>query len=471
MKLGAWTRDALPQRDKERVDQHLKGCEDCRTLAAELADVNRSLRTVIPFLILGGGAAAYLTAVGVAAPVTAAAASAAAGGGPGSWLTPRNVLGGGVVAAAVAGLIALAVTGGDDEPPPSRAMTPPEVPTGSGPGAPAPESAPPPSTDSPTAPDEPATTSPSPSPTEEAPAPYRARPVINAETPGEGVVVAAGRGAQQLDVTVTNNGTAEAENTTVTLALPPGVRAVDQTPSGGGAAPAGGGGAPAGGAVVRCPGGEGTVTCESTRELVPGESVVMRFHIEADLDADPGEIKGTIDVGDSTPVTFTVPVIVETPPDVAHLAAEQVGLSRLLIVTVRNDGELARPASVTVDAPARTRRLGLGLDCDGGGAASVKCAQTEPLEPGETTTLRLWVHPWLDGIDWSDFTDPVDIVVTATVGDDTVSTTVRVECPLTGWLPKRDDDEREPASEGPDDGDVVARPQGRRPSVESVVVS
>lgn len=46
-RLSAWVRGTLGTRDREVVGSHLDGCERCRVLAAELADVNRSLRAAL----------------------------------------------------------------------------------------------------------------------------------------------------------------------------------------------------------------------------------------------------------------------------------------------------------------------------------------------------------------------------------------------------------------------------------------
>jgi len=43
-RLGAWLRGALPARERDRVDGHLRGCAPCRALAAELAEVSGGLR-------------------------------------------------------------------------------------------------------------------------------------------------------------------------------------------------------------------------------------------------------------------------------------------------------------------------------------------------------------------------------------------------------------------------------------------
>jgi RNA polymerase sigma factor (sigma-70 family) len=74
-RLGAYVRDALSARDRAAVDEHLQHCDRCRAALLEIVDVNRTLRTVIAPLILGGAVVAheYLPA-----------ASAAAAGGAGS---------------------------------------------------------------------------------------------------------------------------------------------------------------------------------------------------------------------------------------------------------------------------------------------------------------------------------------------------------------------------------------------------
>ncbi|WP_143264993.1 sigma-70 family RNA polymerase sigma factor, partial [Amycolatopsis lexingtonensis] len=53
-RLGAWTRDGLSKRERNQVENHLDECENCRALAAELADVNGGLRAIIAPIVLGG---------------------------------------------------------------------------------------------------------------------------------------------------------------------------------------------------------------------------------------------------------------------------------------------------------------------------------------------------------------------------------------------------------------------------------
>jgi RNA polymerase sigma factor (sigma-70 family) len=72
-RLGAYVRDGLSKRDHAAVHAHLRGCESCTALVAELEDVNRVLaRAVLPLFLLagaklGGGAAAAAAAGGAAA--------------------------------------------------------------------------------------------------------------------------------------------------------------------------------------------------------------------------------------------------------------------------------------------------------------------------------------------------------------------------------------------------------------------
>ena len=84
-RLGAWARYGLSKRERGQVDTHLSGCERCRALAAELADVNRGLRAIIAPLVIGlPWLAGYLGQVGdTAATAGAAGAGAATAGAAG----------------------------------------------------------------------------------------------------------------------------------------------------------------------------------------------------------------------------------------------------------------------------------------------------------------------------------------------------------------------------------------------------
>ncbi|WP_116206363.1 sigma-70 family RNA polymerase sigma factor, partial [Amycolatopsis circi] len=80
-RLGAWTRDGLSKRERSQVENHLDECDECRMLAAELADVNGSLRAIIAPIVLGGAALGYLATIGAAKASAATAGAAAVGAG------------------------------------------------------------------------------------------------------------------------------------------------------------------------------------------------------------------------------------------------------------------------------------------------------------------------------------------------------------------------------------------------------
>lgn len=52
-RLGAWTRQGLSKRETAQVENHLDGCDRCRALAGELAEVNGALHSIIGPLVLG----------------------------------------------------------------------------------------------------------------------------------------------------------------------------------------------------------------------------------------------------------------------------------------------------------------------------------------------------------------------------------------------------------------------------------
>ncbi|MDR1428203.1 MAG: sigma-70 family RNA polymerase sigma factor [Bifidobacteriaceae bacterium] len=84
-RLGAYARGALGERERGRVAGHLATCGRCRTVAAEISDINKGLRGVIAPLVLGGGAglADLLNAIGGLPPIPSTGpALALSGGGP-----------------------------------------------------------------------------------------------------------------------------------------------------------------------------------------------------------------------------------------------------------------------------------------------------------------------------------------------------------------------------------------------------
>lgn len=78
--LGAYAGSALSARDSARVDQHLAGCDDCRTRVAELEDVGSALRRVIiplPLAVAGLTLARWKSAMAMSSIVARSAPRAA----------------------------------------------------------------------------------------------------------------------------------------------------------------------------------------------------------------------------------------------------------------------------------------------------------------------------------------------------------------------------------------------------------
>ena len=429
-KLGAWTRHALSRRDASKVEVHLDKCDECRALAEELRDVNSSLRSILPFLLLGGAAAGYLSASAAAAPAAAAVeggTSSTASIGRRSKSSTQGLVGAGVAAAAVVTAVAVALTSGGAAPSSVNASPPdgtsPYSADGEGtfsasvPSRPASDSDPseplseiegnqgvPSGVDNPAAaggraPTSAPTSAMKPSPDEKA----STRPVITVSTPEQDVTMHAGEGPVTVDVVARNTGSVGAADAVLTLSLPPGVEVV----SGGGAS--GGGASPT--SVVHCPAGRGTVICRSAG-WAPGGELVFRVRLVASLDAQRGSIAGTLDVAGADSVRFTVPVVVDVPRDVARLSLSREGV-RLVRVVLRNDGSVSRPGSVTIEGPAYTSRVWAQLSCHRF-VSLTRCETRRELAPGEQVRLWFVVNPG-----WRITEDGEGSVrVTGTVGED-----------------------------------------------------
>ncbi|MCL1898484.1 MAG: sigma-70 family RNA polymerase sigma factor, partial [Micrococcales bacterium] len=80
-RLGAYTRGALAERDREKVEEHLETCDECRMVVDELGEVNQSLRGVIGPLVLGSMALPLLKALKQAPPLGPGAVSTASAAG------------------------------------------------------------------------------------------------------------------------------------------------------------------------------------------------------------------------------------------------------------------------------------------------------------------------------------------------------------------------------------------------------
>ncbi|GGO85280.1 hypothetical protein GCM10012280_18720 [Wenjunlia tyrosinilytica] len=80
-RLGAYARGALRLRADRELRRHLDECSRCRAASVELADVNASLRAVLPTAFIGWFGAAYATSAAVAGAGAAAGAAGASAGG------------------------------------------------------------------------------------------------------------------------------------------------------------------------------------------------------------------------------------------------------------------------------------------------------------------------------------------------------------------------------------------------------
>lgn len=142
-KLGAYVNGTLAARDTSKVDAHVRGCEECATIVAELRDDGHGLRAIVAPIILGGAAAAGLLASWPTPAATASVVRPARG---------HSVVGAVVAVAAAVAAVAgvatvLALTSAPTDAPPHADSPPPATsepaPASTRP-SPAPTSTPPP---------------------------------------------------------------------------------------------------------------------------------------------------------------------------------------------------------------------------------------------------------------------------------------------------------------------------------------
>ncbi|WP_337662274.1 sigma-70 family RNA polymerase sigma factor [Actinoalloteichus sp. AHMU CJ021] len=427
-RLGAWTRDGLSRRETAQVETHLDGCERCRTLASELADLNGALRGVA-FVVLGVGAGGYL-ATAAATSLTGAGVGAVTGSTAGAVSglisgAPRQWLGAASSAAALAAAMVLGLLSGGpapdpvaqpSDPPASESLPLPEVPTAP-PTVRDPVQLPlPPPTPSPSPPHPPRPADPPPPP-EETPEPVGAR--LEATVPDSSLVLVAGGEPVDLPITVRNTGDRASEPVTVSLDLPKGVTATGRTvpdaPSG--SRPAGDtpgtgageppapdpaarprtgaeppspraaedptGAAPAAPSPVPTTVGEpdvcvqhptGTrVTCRSVEGVPAGGDLTLHIQLTASVDAEAGAISGTLHAGTAIHLRLATITVTVRPATVDHLA---LGGSALrtpgggwpapaeLRAEVTNTGTSTAPVSVELRLPWWVRVDGLPPRCD-----------------------------------------------------------------------------------------------------------
>jgi RNA polymerase sigma factor (sigma-70 family) len=455
-RLGAWARGGLSKRETAQVEIHLDDCERCRTLAAELSDINTGLRVAVAPLVLGLGAtAAYLagakaTAVATGAATAVAAGAAAGSGGAGAAASiPRQFLG---VAASGAALAAAVVVGLASSPAgqqiPAAAPTSP-APVAQTPAPPAPKPAAPaePAKPAPKPTTKPTTAAPTPTPaqpTPPIPAPVPAPANLSAAGPSTPVSLIPGGGPADLPITVRNTGGVLSPPISVTLALPPGVRAIPMT-----AIPNRLAGEPLlrlngrRDDTVACPGGSGTVTCGTTDGLPPGDAVTLVFRLTADPGAAGGEITGTVSAGQVIAVRVAVPVEVRPPATVdkvdvrAQVDADNWFTSLwpwqrdvVLRVWVTNTGTSSKPIALAVDEIGAQQSASHPTTCTRG-TSSIDCA-IDAVAPNTTVevTFRLGRGP-----DHPHDGKSRKVTITATLGTATDSATVQVPWAQAPWLP------------------------------------
>ncbi|WP_367128633.1 sigma-70 family RNA polymerase sigma factor [Saccharothrix sp. HUAS TT1] len=316
VKLGAWTRGGLTRRETAQVEAHLDECVNCSGMAAELADVNGTLRAVVAPLVLGAGVTGYLATTAAAAKAgTAVAAAGSVTTTTAQWLGVAASTTAVVVAAVWgvnSGPTALAPTA-TGEPPKVRidqrtsvttvnGTSVPVTESGSEPeSAPASESAtadtggespePPPAADATTTAEEP---------------PPAGEPLVPVVP--DGFTMATGGPPVDLPITVRNTGSTPVAPATLVLTLPDGVQVVGPGQNLRRGPALGFDGAAA--QTVGCPAGRGTVTCAAEQDLPAGGQVTFVLRLLAGPKAVGGTIGGTLSAGSAPPVRIDVPVVV-----------------------------------------------------------------------------------------------------------------------------------------------------------------
>ncbi|MCE7000757.1 sigma-70 family RNA polymerase sigma factor [Saccharothrix sp. S26] len=312
-KLAAWTRGGLTKRETAQVEAHLDECGTCRAMAAELADVNGTLRAVVAPLVLGAGASGYLAVT--AGTAKAGAAAAGAGAAAGSATTAAQWLGVTASATAVVAAVVLGATTAQQAAVPTVDARPSA--TTADPGrsvvsgtssAPVPGSDAPSVTTAATAgPTDPTSTSVGPDAT---PTTTVAEPTAQPLTPEvpDDVALSTGGPPFDLPVIVHNTGSTPLAPASLVLSLPDGVQVVGKGNNLRGKPLVGFDGAAQ--QTVGCPAGKGTVTCAAEAELPPGGSVRFVLRLLAGPKAVGGVITGTVTTGPGQSVPIRLPLTV-----------------------------------------------------------------------------------------------------------------------------------------------------------------
>ncbi|MGP4021114.1 sigma-70 family RNA polymerase sigma factor [Saccharopolyspora sp. 5N708] len=446
-RLGAWTRSGLSRRETAQVEAHLDGCDRCRALAAELADVNGALRAIIAPLVLGASATGYLATSSSGASAAAAGTTTGASGAVNAASAgPRQAVTAGVATAVLAAAVAIAMTAGSDQPAP-LADAPPPPPAVVSPTPAPPPPAPPRRTPSPQTPEQPPQTPGAPPP---APPPTSA--VLNAAGLGAPIQLVAGGDPVALPIKVRNTGSAPSEPVNATLNLPRGVTAALPTAVQSGPAPTTpqrvtsvrtqAPGAPS----VRCTSRPGTITCATDRGLQPGETFVFDFRIRADETATGGEITGSIVAGTAIQLRLPVVAVVVRPPTpVDEVDVETSSwnhtpwLQSRIDINVRNTGTSTGRAEAVARLPEGVRATGIPPECEVRPVDERRISCSAELAPGKSFEGRLWLttlpeYPWpgepVDGRIIREVTIPVSATLGSASDSDPIS--VRLWYP---WVP------------------------------------
>jgi RNA polymerase sigma factor (sigma-70 family) len=107
-KLTAWSRGTMSQRLKTRIEAHLEGCAQCRSVAEEASNVNSSLALILLPLVAGVvGASGYVTSLESGTSRMPVAMTAGTGMGTVSVAGAGVAVVGGLVAAALVAAVCL----------------------------------------------------------------------------------------------------------------------------------------------------------------------------------------------------------------------------------------------------------------------------------------------------------------------------------------------------------------------------
>ncbi|MGW3468649.1 sigma-70 family RNA polymerase sigma factor [Saccharopolyspora sp. NPDC000995] len=420
-RLGAWTRGGLSKRETTQVEAHLDGCDRCRALAAELADVNGALRVIIAPLMLGGSVTGYLALAssgGTAAGAAVAAGNASGVAGAASSSALRQALTAGAATAVLAAAIAIALTSGTEQPVPVASTPPPAL-----------QSPPPaPQSPAPAAPKPPAPKPPPPQQPAPQPAPPPVTPSLNASGPGGPIQLVAGGAPAALPITVSNSGSGPSEPVISTLKLPPGVSAqlptavrsgpASTTPQSWVASTPARSQAPDA-PSVSCTNQTSAITCTADRGLRPGETFVFDYRVQADESATGGDITARINAGTEIQLRLpTVPVVVRPPAPVdgvdVRTSAWNPGTLQLcatgtldhapwlcsrITIDVRNTGTSTGRAEAVAQLPEGVHAAGMSPKCaaEPVNQRQVRCAAE--LAPGKSFHSEVWVSA-LPGFPW-----------------------------------------------------------------------